>query len=118
MCPRNEVTARNKLEDNVPNAEADPNEDLITAAPSALTDAELDALPEFIFDDRRSILWELCDDGRYRMRAADPVAYDTEMTRSLRELRSTIGSILLPLRVDKRPRDRETSRLVDPDNDQ
>ena len=102
----------------MPSTKADPDEGSMAPSPSALTDAELDALPEYIFDDRRSILWELLDDGRYGMRAADPVAYDPEMTRSLHELRSTIGSILLPLRVDKRPRDRETSRLVDPDNDQ
>lgn len=102
----------------MPSAEADPGEGPMTPSLSVLTDAELDALPEYIFDDRRSILWELGDDGRYGMRAADPVAYDPEMTRSLHELRSTIGSILLPLRVDKRPRDRETSRLIDPDIDQ
>lgn len=81
--------------------------------PNVLTDAELDALPEFIFDERRSILWELIDDGRYVMRTADPIAYDPEMIMSVRELRSVVGSILLPLCVDTRPRDRETSRLVE-----
>lgn len=96
-------------------ANPDLDEGAITTESNALTDAELDALPEFVFDDRRSILWELCDDGRYAMRAADPVSYDDEMTKTLHELRSVIGSVLVPLRVDRRKRDPETSQLLDAD---
>ncbi|WP_074354897.1 hypothetical protein [Mycobacteroides abscessus] len=76
------------------------------------SDAELDALPEYVLDDRRDILWQLCEDGQYTMLAAsDPVLLDREDTRSLAQLRATVGSVLVPLRTDERARDARTGLL-------
>lgn len=85
------------------------------AAPASegLTDAELDAMPECIFDDRRFILWQLCQDGRYVMLAARDSLPEHAMCKDLHELRSTIGSVLVPLRVDRRQRDPESALLID-----
>lgn len=76
------------------------------------SDAELDALPEYVLDDRRDILWQLCEDGQYTMLAtSDPVLLDRQDTRSLAQLRATVGSTLIPLRTDKRPRDADTGLM-------
>lgn len=76
------------------------------------SDAELDALPEYVLDDRRDILWQLCEDGQYTMLAtSDPVLLDREDTRSLAQLRATVGSVLVPLRADERARDARTGLL-------
>lgn len=76
------------------------------------SDAELDALPEYVLDDRRDILWQLCEDGQYTMLATgDPVLLDREDTRSLAQLRATVGSALVPLRTDDRARDTRTGLL-------
>lgn len=77
-----------------------------------LTDAELDAMPEYILDDRRFILWQLCEDGRYVMLAARDHVPDHTMCKTLHELRTTIGSILVPLQVDRRQRDPESALLL------
>ncbi|SIJ02175.1 Uncharacterised protein [Mycobacteroides abscessus subsp. abscessus] len=77
-----------------------------------LPDAELDALPEYVLDERRDIVWQLCADGRYTMLATgDPVVLDREATRSLAQLRATVGSVLVPLRTDERARDARTGLL-------
>lgn len=77
-----------------------------------LSDAELDALPEYVLDDRRGILWQLCEDGQYTMRAtSDPVILDPEESKSLAELGATVGSVLVPLRTDDRERDPHTGQL-------
>lgn len=76
------------------------------------SDAELDGLPEYVLDDRRDILWQLCEDGQYTMLAtSDPVLLDREDTRSLAQLRATVGSVLVPLRTDERARDARTGLL-------
>lgn len=63
----------------------------------------MDRLPEFIFDERRNMLWQLEDDGFYGLAASqDPMGY---MRQSLAQLRRVLGSILVPLCVDRRPRD-------------
>ncbi len=73
------------------------------------SDAELDALPEYILDERRSIVWQLLDDGQYSMLATgDPIALDPLVLKSLDELRATVGSVLVPLRTDDRERDART----------
>lgn len=78
------------------------------------SDAELDALPEYILDERRSILWQLCDDGQYSMLATgDPVALDPLVLKSLDELRATVGSVLVPLVTDDRERDARTGLTLD-----
>lgn len=83
-------------------------------APCSVDDpstAELARMPEYIFDERRNMLWELEDDGLYGLVASqDPMAY---MRQSLTQLRGVLGSVLLPLRVDRRPRDPISCRLRD-----
>ena len=77
----------------------DPSQHLV----SDPNTAELDRLPEYVFDERRNMLWELDDGGLYGLVASqDPMGY---MRQSLSQLRGVLGSVLVPLRVDRRPRE-------------
>jgi hypothetical protein len=76
-----------------------------------LPETELAALPRFIFDTLRKMLWELESDGNYGLlAAADPMDV-SDVRRSVTDLQAAHGEFL-PLVPDRRPRD-GSWRLVD-----
>lgn len=75
-------------------------------------DVDLDRLPEFVFDCRRTVLWQLDEsDAMYGLVASGGLAGHTR--RSLSELRALTGSALVPLCIDRRPREESTGMLTD-----
>jgi phosphoribosyl-ATP pyrophosphohydrolase len=78
-----------------------------------MTIAELvDGLPEFIFDCRRTVLWQLDDaDAMYGLVASGGLVGQSR--RSLSDLRRLTDTALVPLCIDRRPRDEGTGLLAD-----
>lgn len=79
-----------------------------------MTTAELekDLVPEFVFDCRRTVLWQLDDtDGMYDLVASNGLAGHARKTLS--DLRRLSGAALVPLCVDRRPREEGTGLLAD-----
>lgn len=60
----------------------------LAAAPSG---TRSDAMPQYIFDDRRSILWQLCDDGSYAVHTEVRVGENRKTSSVLRELQTGRG---------------------------
>lgn len=81
----------------------EPDTDIADRRPNVIA-GELDALPEYIFDMYRRMLWRLEDDGQYRLEASrDPVGY---LRRSISELQQASGQFI-PLAIDRRARDQQ-----------
>ncbi|CAM3311162.1 hypothetical protein [Tsukamurella hominis] len=65
----------------------------LAAAPSGTSS---DAMPQYIFDGRRSILWQLCDDGRYAVHTDGRVGENRKTSSVLRELQTGQGDEKAP----------------------